>query len=70
MKKYLSGFGAFLLWMFAGVASAQTTTATTTTPGIPNTGAGDVVTNAIVLSVAALLSVSAAAYLYYARNAV
>jgi hypothetical protein len=68
VKKYLASFWAAALWMFAGVASAQTTTATTT-PGIPNTGAGDVVTNSVVLAVAALIAVGAAAYLYYTRNA-
>jgi LPXTG-site transpeptidase (sortase) family protein len=57
VKKYLASFWAAALWMFAGVASAQTTTATTT-PGIPNTGAGDVVTNSVVLAVAALIAVA------------
>jgi hypothetical protein len=67
VKKYLASFWAAALWMFAGVASAQSTTSpmTTTTPGIPNTGAGDVVTNSVVLAVAALIAIGAAAYLYY-----
>lgn len=71
IKKHLAGLWAAVLWMFAGVASAQTTSpiTTTTTPGVPNTGAGDVVTNSIVLGVAAAVAVAAAAYLYYLRNA-
>lgn len=74
VKKYLGGLWAAVLWMFAGVASAQTTspmteTTTTTTPGIPDTGVGDVVTNSVMLGAAALIAVGAAAYLYYTRNA-
>ncbi len=57
--------------MFAGVVSAQTTTMATTTatstPGVPNTGAGDILTNAIILALSATVAVAAAAYLYATR---
>lgn len=71
MKKSISSFAALLAWMFAGVVSAQTTTATTTattTPGVPNTGAGDVLTNVIILALSAAVAVAAAAYLYATRS--
>jgi|GEM_PF-1607380 len=70
MKKTASSFAALLAWMFAGVVSAQTTTATTTattTPGVPNTGAGDVLTNIVILALAATVAVAAATYLYATR---
>ena len=72
MKKTLSSFGAVLAWMFAGVVSAQTTTSATTsattTPGVPNTGAGDIVTNVMILALSATIAVAAAAYLYATRT--
>jgi hypothetical protein len=68
MKKILGSAGLASLLM-AGVASAQTTTATTT-PGIPNTGAGDIVLNAFVLGVAALVAIGGALYLYMNRVSV
>jgi hypothetical protein len=73
MKKMLSTFGAFLAWMFTGVAAAQTSTATTTattTPGVPNTGAGDIVMNALILAVSAAIALAGAAYLYTMRTRV
>lgn len=67
MKKMLSTFGAVLAWMFTGIAAAQTTTATTT-PGVPNTGAGDVVVNAVILTASAALALAGAVYLYATRS--
>ncbi len=49
-----------------GIASAQTTA--TTTPGIPNTGAGDVVISAMILAVSAVIAVGGALYLYCNRE--
>lgn len=70
MKKIL-GFSGLASLLMMGVASAQTTTATaTTTPGIPNTGAGDIVLNAFVLGVAALVAIGGALYLYMNRVSV
>jgi hypothetical protein len=58
--------GSLISSMFlTGIASAQTTT--TTTPGIPNTGAADMLVNGLVLGVAALIAIAAAAYLYARR---
>ena len=71
MKKTFSSFAAVLAWMFAGVVSAQTTTVATTTatstPGVPNTGTGDILTNVIILALSAAVAVAAAAYLYATR---
>lgn len=68
MKKIL-GFSGLASLLMVGAASAQTTTATTT-PGIPNTGAGDIVLNAFVLGVAALIAIGGALYLYMNRVSV
>jgi LPXTG-motif cell wall-anchored protein len=63
-----SSLVAPFLLVLAGVASAQSTSTATTTPGIPNTGAEDMIANGLVLGVAALIAVGAAAYLYAYRN--
>ncbi len=67
MTKMFSTFGAVLAWMFAGVVSAQTTTATTT-PGVPNTGAGDILANAMILTASAAVALAGAVYLYAQRK--
>ena len=61
--KYLFGSAALALLMSASVASAQTTTDSTTTPGTPNTGAGDMHANTLMLGVSALAAIGGAAYL-------
>lgn len=63
-------FGSSLIgsMFLTGVAAAQTSTPTTT-PGIPNTGAGDLVMNVLILAVSALVAVGGAMYLYTTRNA-
>lgn len=53
--------------LLAGFASAQTTTSTTT-PGVPNTGAGDVVINAMILGASAMIAIGGALYLYMQRR--
>ncbi len=65
LQKILGSAAAGSL-LLAGVASAQTTTATTT-PGVPNTGAGDLVVNVMVLAVSALIAIGGALYLYTSR---
>jgi LPXTG-motif cell wall-anchored protein len=70
LKKLVNGAAAATL-LAAGFASAQTTTATTTattTPGVPNTGAGDVVLNALILGISAMIAVGGALYLYTQRR--
>jgi LPXTG-motif cell wall-anchored protein len=57
--------------LLAGFASAQTTTdavTSTTTPGVPNTGAGDIVLNALILGISAMIVVGGALYLYLNRR--
>jgi len=66
LKKIVNGAAAATL-LAAGFASAQTTTATTT-PGVPNTGAGDIVLNAMILGVSAMIAVGGALYLYMHRR--
>lgn len=64
-----SSLGASLL--MTGVAAAQTTTdsvTSTTTPGIPNTGAGDLVVNVMILAISALVAIGGALYLYTTRK--
>lgn len=59
------------LWLaMATIASAQTGTSTaTTTPGVPNTGAGgDPATLLAVLGIAALVAVVGGAYLLWERS--
>lgn len=68
MLKKLFGSSLISSLFLTGVAAAQTTT-TTTTPGIPNTGAGDLVINVLILAVSALIAVGGAIYLYSTRNA-
>jgi len=67
MTRKLLSSAALMSLFVAGAASAQTTT-TTTTPGIPNTGAGDVVINSVILGVAALIAIGGALYLYMNRR--
>jgi len=65
LKKIVNGAAAATL-LAAGIASAQTTS--TTTPGVPNTGAGDIVLNAMILGVSAMIAVIGAVYLYMHRR--
>lgn len=52
-----------LAWLVAGIASAQTT-ATSTTPGVPNTGlGGDMLLNIFMLAVSAAVALIGLAYL-------
>jgi hypothetical protein len=52
-----------LAWLVAGIASAQTTTSTTT-PGVPNTGlGGDVMSNVFLLAASAAIALIGLAYL-------
>lgn len=56
-------FATVLAWLVAGIASAQTTTSSTT-PGVPNTGAGgDLFTNLLLLATAAAVALIGLAYL-------
>lgn len=68
MIKKLLGTSLFASLFMTGVAAAQTTT-TTTTPGVPNTGAGDLVINVMILAVSALIAIGGALYLYTTRRA-
>lgn len=68
MFKKLLGSSLFASMFLTGVAAAQTTTSTTT-PGIPNTGAGDLVINVMILAVSALIAIGGAFYLYSTRGA-
>lgn len=67
LKKIVNGAAAATL-LAAGFASAQTTTSTTT-PGVPNTGAGDVALNAVILGISAMIAIGGALYLYMQRSA-
>jgi hypothetical protein len=52
-----------LAWLVAGIASAQTTTGSST-PGVPNTGAGgDMLTNILLLATSAAVALIGLAYL-------
>ncbi len=64
-----SGIGAASLFLMTGIANAQTTTGVTTTPGIPDTGSGDIVTNVAILALSTLVAGGAALYLYMSRTA-
>jgi LPXTG-motif cell wall-anchored protein len=68
LKKLVNGAAAATLFA-AGIASAQTATTSTTTPGVPNTGAGDIALNAVILGISAMIAVGGALYLYMQRNA-
>lgn len=68
MFKRILGSSLFASMFLTGVAAAQTTTSTTT-PGVPNTGAGDLVVNVMILAVSALVAVGGALYLYTTHNA-
>lgn len=62
-----------LAWLVAGIASAQTPGTTTnaimsstsgsTTPGVPNTGGGDVLANIFLLATSAAIALIGLAYL-------
>jgi LPXTG-motif cell wall-anchored protein len=68
LKKLVNGAAAATL-LAAGFASAQTTaTTSTTTPGVPNTGAGDIILNAMILGVSAMIAIGGALYLYTQRR--
>lgn len=67
LKKIVNG-AALASLLTAGFASAQTTTSTTT-PGVPNTGAGDIALNVMILAVSAMIAVLGAMYLYMQRSA-
>jgi len=67
MRTKLFGSSLIASLMLTGSAAAQTTT--TTTPGIPNTGAGDLVMNVMILAVSALVAIGGALYLYTTRSA-
>ena len=63
LKKTATISAATLMaWLVAGIASAQTTTSSTT-PGIPNTGGGDVLTNILLLATSAAIALIGLAYL-------
>lgn len=68
MFKKVLGSSLFASMFLTGVAAAQTTTSTTT-PGIPNTGAGDLIINVMILAVSALIAIGGALYLYSTRSA-
>ncbi len=64
LKKIINSAALASLFM-TGVVSAQTTTATTTTPGLPNTGQGDVLQTALMLGLSVMIAMGGALYLYY-----
>jgi hypothetical protein len=52
-----------IAWLAAGIASAQTTTSSTT-PGVPNTGGGgDLMANIFLLATSAAIALIGLAYL-------
>jgi hypothetical protein len=60
-KTFQVSTAALLAWTIAGIASAQTAT---TTPGVPNTGAGgEMIANLVTLAIAAVIVVAGIAYL-------
>jgi hypothetical protein len=70
---YLRTLGASFvaLWAFAlaSVASAQTGTTSTTTPGVPDTGVGgDPTTLLAVLGIAAVVAIIGGTYLLWERR--
>jgi LPXTG-motif cell wall-anchored protein len=69
MVKKILGSAALASLTLVGAASAQIGTSTaTTTPGVPDTGAGDTLVNSMILGVAALIAVGGALYLYMNRR--
>ena len=54
-------------WLLAGVVAAQTTTTpvdtTGATPGVPNTGAGDITMNLVLLAISAVVVIVGGFYL-------
>lgn len=69
MVKKILGTSLFASLFLAGIAAAQTGTTSTTTPGVPNTGVGDLVMNVMILAVSALIAIGGALYLYTTRRA-
>lgn len=67
MLKKLLGSSIFASLFLTGIAAAQTTTVTTT-PGIPNTGASDLIVNVMILAVSALVAIGGTLYLYMTRD--
>lgn len=65
MIKKLLGSSLVASMFLTGIAAAQTTT----TPGVPNTGAGDLVLNVMILAVSALVAIGGTLYLYMTRRA-
>lgn len=66
LRKIVNGAVAATLFA-AGIAGAQTTSPTTT-PGVPNTGAGDAVVHALILGASAMVAVLGALYLFLQRR--
>lgn len=66
LQRFVNGAAVASLFA-AGFASAQTTTATTT-PGVPNTGAGDLVLNAMIVGIFAMIAIAGALYLFMHRQ--
>ncbi|HVV39348.1 MAG TPA: hypothetical protein VHD31_03440 [Candidatus Paceibacterota bacterium] len=61
-KTFQVSTASLLAWTVAGIASAQTTA--TTTPGVPNTGAGgDTILNLVILAIAAVVVAAGVAFL-------
>jgi hypothetical protein len=60
-KTFQIGTATLLAWTVAGIASAQVVA--TSTPGTPDTGAGgEMVTNLVVLAIAAIIVVAGVAF--------
>lgn len=69
MLKKILGSSLLASFFLTGVAAAQTGTSTaTTTPGVPNTGSGDLIVNVMILAVSALVAIGGALYLYTTRE--
>jgi len=69
MKKVAKIIGAGAAWAALGVSSAFAQTSTTT-PGVPNTGAGgDAITNLLLLGISAAIMVVGIAYMAHAKAA-
>lgn len=68
MVKKILGSSLVASLFLTGVAAAQTTTSTTT-PGVPDTGVGDLIVNVMLLAMSALIAIGGALYLYTLRKA-
>ncbi len=71
-KKIAQIVGGTAAWGLLGVSAAlaqtgTSTTGTTTVPGVPNTGAGDVFTNILLLGISAAVVAVGIVYLARAR---